>query len=191
MAEIERWSPFKVWLYSLLGRNPQSNIAAIDRLALGFDDRFLDIGCGLGAALEHAAKAGAETAGIDPSPSMVERAGRRVPSAEVKVASAEAIPFPDDHFTAVSAVGTFHHWADRDQGLGEVLRVLAPGGRLLIVERHLKRGSGHGLAGSGASDLLGVLRRIGFESVEIGDMKGHWARLVTITGTKPYQPVLA
>ena len=127
MTEVERWSPLKVWLFSLTSRSPQSNIAAVDLLRLGPGDRFLDIGCGLGAALEYGQKAGAATAGIDPSPTMVERARKRVPTAEVELGSAEEIPFPDDRFTAMMAVATFHHWADRDRGLAEVFRVLVPG----------------------------------------------------------------
>ncbi|HWL50117.1 MAG TPA: methyltransferase domain-containing protein, partial [Acidimicrobiia bacterium] len=86
--DVERWSALKVWLFSLFNRNPESNSAAVDRLRLDSDDRFLDLGCGLGAALEHAATTGARTAGIDPSPSMVERAAERVPQAEVRLGSA-------------------------------------------------------------------------------------------------------
>ncbi|HEY6628158.1 MAG TPA: class I SAM-dependent methyltransferase, partial [Acidimicrobiia bacterium] len=124
VEDVERWSPLKVWLFSLFNRDPKSNLAAVDLISLNSTDRFVDLGCGLGAALEHAAATGAETAGIDPSPAMVERASRRVPQAEVKIGSAEAIPFGDDLFTAVLAVSTYHHWADSDAGLTEVRRVL-------------------------------------------------------------------
>lgn len=185
VVDVERWSPFRVWVYSLINRSPQSNILAVDRLALGPGDRFLDIGCGLGAALEHGSKAGADTAGIDPSPSMVERARKRVPTAEVELGSAEEIPFPDDRFTAVMAVSTFHHWTDHDQGLVEVLRVLAPGGRLLVMEQHLKRGSGHGLTAAGAEDVVADMGDIGFESVEIGHLKEGRHRFVTVSAFKP------
>ncbi len=183
--DVERWSPFRVWVYSLLNRSPQSNILAVDRLALGPGDRFLDIGCGLGAALEHGSRAGAETAGIDPSPSMIERARKRVPTAAVELGSAEEIPFRDDRFTAVMAVATFHHWADRGRGLAEVLRVLAPGGRLLVMEQHLKRGSGHGLTPEHAEAVGADMGDIGFRSVEIGHLKEGRHRFVTITGSKP------
>ncbi len=112
----------------------------------GPDDSFLDIGCGPGAAVEHAAASGARVAGVDPSPSMVRRAARRVPDADVRVASAEHLPFPDHHFTVVVNVASFHHWADRDAGLREILRVLTAGGRLHIMEGVIKEGKdGHGL----------------------------------------------
>jgi hypothetical protein len=32
--EIEKWSPFKAWLYSLFYRNPKSNLAVVGRLQL-------------------------------------------------------------------------------------------------------------------------------------------------------------
>jgi cyclopropane fatty-acyl-phospholipid synthase-like methyltransferase len=87
--EVERWSPLKAWLYSLFCRNPKSNLAAVELASLTADDRFLDVGCGPGAALENAAATGAQVAGVDPSPSMVARASERVPTADVRVASAE------------------------------------------------------------------------------------------------------
>lgn len=151
VADVERWSSLKVWLFSLFNKNPESNLAAVDHMALDAGDHFIDLGCGLGAALEHATATGARTAGIDPSPSMVERASERVSQAEVRLGSAESIPFDDGAFTAALAVSTYHHWADTETGLNEVRRVLRPGGRLLVVERKLKRGSGHGLDRAGAA----------------------------------------
>ena len=168
--DVERWSGFKVWLFSLGNREPESNIVAVDRIAPGPGDRFLDLGCGLGAALERASARGAEVAGVDPSPSMVDKARQRVPSATVSVGSAEEIPFPDGHFTAVIAVATYHHWADPPAGLAEVRRVLAPGGRLLLVERKLKRSKGHGLHPDDAREVAQTLPGLGFTTVDVGDM---------------------
>lgn len=184
-ADVERWSAFKVWLFSLFNKNPESNVAAVDHLALGSRDRFLDLGCGLGAALEHAARTGAGTAGIDPSPSMVERAAERVPAAEVRLGSAEAIPFEDDRFTAALSVATYHHWADADAGLREVSRVLAPGGRLLIVEKKLKRSTGHGLDETGARLLAQLLESHGYASVEIQTMKAGRAEYLAVSAVSP------
>jgi ubiquinone/menaquinone biosynthesis C-methylase UbiE len=73
----------------------------------------------LGAAVERAASRGADVAGVDPSPAMVEQARQRVPQATFAVGSAEDIPFPDDAFTVVIAVATYHHWADPVAGLTE------------------------------------------------------------------------
>lgn len=185
--EIERWSPFKVWLYTLLHRSPKSNRAAVELASLSAEDRFLDVGCGVGVALEAAAAAGAEVAGVDPSPSMVSRAQRRVPQADVRVGSAEEIPFPDRHFTVVINVSSFHHWADRETGLKEILRVLAPGGRLLIFEGMLKEGKDHhGLSPSDAQLLTNKLLELGYADTKIDTLKTGWRhRYMVVTGVAP------
>ncbi|HEY5889187.1 MAG TPA: class I SAM-dependent methyltransferase [Acidimicrobiia bacterium] len=154
-SEIERWSGFKSWAFSLVQGNAKRNLELVRFAGIGPGDRVLDIGCGPGAALEAADAAGAESvSGVDSSPSMVIRASRRVPSAVVKEGSAEAIPFDDEAFTAVWSIATFHHWADRDTGLGELFRVLAPGGAFYLVEGELKPGKkGHGLTKDSADDI--------------------------------------
>lgn len=185
--EIERWSPLRAWLYSLVNRSPKSNQTAVELAALTADDRFLDVGCGPGAALEHAAATGAQVAGVDPSPSMVSRAAKRVPTAEVRVGSAEELPFPDDHFTVVANVASFHHWADRDAGLREILRVLAPGGRLYIVEGMVKEGKdGHGLNPTGVESLSARLLELGYADTEVDTVKTGWRhRYHVVTGIAP------
>jgi ubiquinone/menaquinone biosynthesis C-methylase UbiE len=184
-TEVERWSALKVWLFSLFNKNPESNAAAVDRIGLEPEDRLLDLGCGLGAALEHAAATGAKTAGIDPSPSMVERASERVPQAEVRLGSAESIPFGDDAFTAAISISTYHHWADAETGLQEVRRVLAPGGRVLIVERKLKKSAGHGLDGVEAERLKDLLESHGYSGVEVETMKAGRADYLAVSAVNP------
>lgn len=162
-VEVERWGKFKVWLYSLF-RRPAGNLAAVDWLELGPGDRFLDIGCGLGTALEAAVAAGAEAAGVDPSPGMVERSRLLVPTADVRLGSAEELPFPDSSFTAVLSIATFHHWSNQEGGLAELARVLTPGGRALIVEGILGKGHGHGLDQAGAERVVGILEGLGLRA---------------------------
>jgi ubiquinone/menaquinone biosynthesis C-methylase UbiE len=147
-SEIERWSGFKAWAYSLIRGTPKNNNALVEYAGVGPGDRVLDIGCGPGAALEGAVAAGAdEVSGVDPSPAMVKRAAKRVPKATVQEASAESLPFGDGAFTAVWTISTFHHWADRSGGLAEMLRVLEPGGAFYVVERELiPLKTGHGLS---------------------------------------------
>lgn len=185
--EIERWSPLKVWFYSLFYRSPKSNTVIVERASLGVDDRFLDIGCGPGAALEHAAAMGAQVAGVDPSPSMVSRASKRVPTADVRIGSAEELPFPDGHFTVVVNVASFHHWADRDAGLREVLRVLAPDGRLHIMEGMIKEGKdGHGLDPSDVESLSARLLELGYADTKVDTVKTGWRhRYYVVTGIAP------
>jgi ubiquinone/menaquinone biosynthesis C-methylase UbiE len=185
--EVERWSPLRAWLYSLLHQNPKSNLVVVERASIDPGDRFLDVGCGPGAALEHAAARGAEVAGVDPSPSMVARASKRVPEADVHLGSAEDLPFPEHHFTVVVNVASFHHWVDRDAGLREILRVLAPGGRLHIMEGMVKDGrNGHGLNPIEVESITARLLELGYAHTEIDTVKTGWRhRYHVVTGFAP------
>lgn len=182
--EVEKWSPFRSWLYSLISRSPRSNLEIVEFAGVGEETRFLDIGCGPGAALEHAAARGASVAGVDPSPSMVARAAKRVPGADVRVGSAEALPFPDNSFDVVINVATFHHWADRQAGLIEALRVLVPGGRLHVVEGMLREGKdGHGFSRAEAEVLAARLVELGYADPEIDEFHTGWRHnYLVVTG---------
>jgi ubiquinone/menaquinone biosynthesis C-methylase UbiE len=103
----------------------------------------------------------------------------------VRLGSAEAIPFEDDAFTAALAVATYHHWADPETGLEEVRRVLAPGGRLLVVERKLKRSSGHGLDGTGGESLAKLLESHGYVSAQVETMNLGRKEYLTVSAVVP------
>ena len=49
-------------------------------------------------------------------------------------ATAESLPFPDGSFDLVFSTMTFHHWSDQRKAIGEIRRVLAPGGRWLLAD---------------------------------------------------------
>lgn len=49
-------------------------------------------------------------------------------------ANAECLPFPDNHFNAVSIAFGLRNVTDKDKAIASMLRVLKPGGRLLILE---------------------------------------------------------
>jgi ubiquinone/menaquinone biosynthesis C-methylase UbiE len=103
----------------------------------------------------------------------------------VRVGSAETIPFEDDRFTAALAVSTFHHWADPGAGLAEVRRVLSPGGRLLIVEKKLRRGDGHGIDAIGADRLSQTLVTHGYASPEVRAMRVGRADYLAVSAVNP------
>jgi ubiquinone/menaquinone biosynthesis C-methylase UbiE len=98
--------------------------------------RVLDIGCGNGALLEALATRIATGVGVDVSPGMLEHAKSRAarqPNLSFTVIDGPLLPFPDATFDVVTCFLSFRY-LDWDPMLTEIRRVLAPGGRLLIVD---------------------------------------------------------
>jgi ubiquinone/menaquinone biosynthesis C-methylase UbiE len=100
-------------------------------------ERVLDVACGTGVvtrlAAERAGDAG-RVAGIDINPGML--AAARAASTGFRIewheGSALALPFPDASFDAVLCQQGVQFFPDRAKGLGQMRRVLVPGGRLVV-----------------------------------------------------------
>lgn len=103
----------------------------------GPGDRVLDVGCGTGAWLEAFADGGARCSGIDASPAMLEVARKRLgDNADLTLGDAAQMPYPDGAFTVVAASMFLHELPSdlRSRILGEIARVLAPEGRVVVVD---------------------------------------------------------
>lgn len=174
------------WFYTLIQRDPPSNKAVVDFVGVGPGDRVLDIGFGPGAGLEHAAAAGAEVSGVDPTDGMVKRASLRVPGATVVKGSAEHLEFEDGAFTHVWSISAYHHWAYPVTGVEESFRVLGAGGKLYLVEHKLKPGKdGHGLNSDKANEVKAVLEETGFVETTVDVIPAKRKEYVVVSGTKP------
>ena len=98
--------------------------------------RVLDVACGTGTlAREVAARVrpGGHVAGIDPGAGMIAVARELAPDVDWHTGVAEKIPFPDDSFDAVVSQFGLMFFSDPDQALREMVRVLKPGGPLVIA----------------------------------------------------------
>jgi ubiquinone/menaquinone biosynthesis C-methylase UbiE len=101
----------------------------------------VDVGTGPGLlAIElHKLWPEARIVGVDPSREMLriatENAGKAgISDFEAREGSAEEIPLAADSADLVISQSSFHEWEDQQQGLGEILRVLKPGGSLILKD---------------------------------------------------------
>lgn len=93
----------------------------------------LDVGAGAGRLLAALAARGWTGSGVDPSAPLIEEARERLPEAGARllVARAEELPFPDGSFDLVIVIAVLEY-TDLDQAVGELVRVLRPGGRVVV-----------------------------------------------------------
>lgn len=100
--------------------------------------KLLDVGCGDGALVCAAATRGADAVGIDSDPAMLAAArtlrDQRAANATFLQGRAEHLPFADGAFDVVVAVTVLCFVPDAGGVIGEMARVLKPGGRLVIGE---------------------------------------------------------
>jgi demethylmenaquinone methyltransferase/2-methoxy-6-polyprenyl-1,4-benzoquinol methylase len=147
-----------------LGKDPSQVSAMFDRVAARYDrtntvlsvgnaplwriattkavdpkpgERILDVAAGTGTSSASLAKSGASVVAADFSPGMIEVGRSRqahVPNLVFVEADATDLPFGDEEFDAVTISFGLRNVNDPKRALGEFLRVVKPGGRLVICE---------------------------------------------------------
>jgi SAM-dependent methyltransferase len=97
----------------------------------------LDVATGSGNAAIAAARLGCSAVGVDYVPALLERGRRRAAAESLDVVllegDAEALPFPDASFDAVTSVFGSMFAPDHAQAAAELLRVCRPGGRIALA----------------------------------------------------------
>lgn len=183
----------KVWFidtFLLRGQVRDLRRRVLDLAELGAGQAILDVGCGTGTlAIEAAARVGAvgRVAGIDPAPRQIARARSKARRADLAIdfgiAAIEALPFPAGSFDVVTSTLMMHHLPEdlKRQGLAEILRVLQPGGRLVVCD--------FARSDTDPADLPELVRRatfIGIEEEEVPFRRTHgrWSGAIIVVGTK-------
>lgn len=99
----------------------------------------LDVGCGTGVLAERLAHRGFRMTGVDPSPGMLGVLRRRTSAVAAVEGPGDALPFSEGSFDLVMCVAVMHHVAEpgpvRDT-LAEMVRVVRPGGRVLVWDHN-------------------------------------------------------
>ncbi len=170
--------------------------ALLDQLKLRGDERILDMGCGRGAVLLMAAQhlTTGRAVGVDlwrrvdQSGNALETTRRNaraegvVDRVELHTADMTALPFEDSSFDVVVSNLAIHNIrgsAGREKAIDEAVRVLRPGGRLLIADIRATRQHQVRLGKMGMSDV--TRRRLGWRFW----WGGPWAATRLVTATKP------
>ena len=99
--------------------------------------RVLDVATGSGNAAIAAARLGCQVVGVDYVPALLERGRRRASAEGLEVefleGDAEALPFPDSSFDAVTSVFGSMFAPDQARAAAELLRVCRPGGTIALA----------------------------------------------------------
>lgn len=170
--------------YSMAWTNRTRNTWVLRLLELKPDDHVLEIGCGPGAAIKHIARMGTRgfIAGIDPSEVMLRQARRRNRQSvregrvELRLATMSAIPYPDRSFDKVFGTNSIQFSRDLLSDLGEIRRVLRPGGLAAFSVQPLWKGGSDAKAMEIGSDLRDVMAKAGFHACRMEQKRG-WPRM--------------
>jgi demethylmenaquinone methyltransferase/2-methoxy-6-polyprenyl-1,4-benzoquinol methylase len=131
-------APYYEWVCRVmsLGAGEQYRKRALRAAGLLKGMRVLDVATGTGLVLRSAVElSGGEgfSVGLDPSRGMLRECGKRC-AAPLIQARGECLPFPGEQFDMVSMGYGLRHVGDLHRLFGEYLRVLKPGGQVLLLE---------------------------------------------------------
>jgi ubiquinone/menaquinone biosynthesis C-methylase UbiE len=116
--------------YAAVNRWDSTHLDKVDRLLdLQPAEKVLEVGCGAGHLTNRLAAREVDVIGIDANPNASEIAG----TDRVRTMRAEALDFADDAFDAIVSVHAIEHIPHLGAALGEMARVLRPGGRAMFI----------------------------------------------------------
>ena len=130
-----------------LGQDPRWRRFLVSRIGAGPDDTIVDVATGTGAvAIELVRQTGCRVIGVDQSPEMLAVARERVARAGLGdrihfvEAGAERLPFADAEFDGMTFTYLLRYVRDVRETMGELARVVRPGGAVGALEFGVPRG---------------------------------------------------
>jgi SAM-dependent methyltransferase len=173
----------------------------LSHLSIGKQDTILEIGCGGGGAVNKLAKiaTNGKVYGIDFSDEsvMVSRMTNKqfvqMGRVEIQQSSVSCLPFFDNMFDLVTAVNTHYYWPDLVNDMQEILRVLKPSGKLIIIgslyeggkddKRNQKYAELIEIAFPSINELREIFLKVGYSEVQTFEKNNQgW---MCVIGTKP------
>lgn len=161
----------------------------------------LDIGCGGGRTIQKLAAIATEgkVCGVDYAQGSVAASRNKNAAAisdgrvNIQQGSVSQLPLPDNTFDLATAIETQYYWPDLPNDMREVLRVLKPGGTLLIIAETYRGGRGSqitapimrllGSSSLSAEDQRDLFTKAGYIDVQIfEEQKKGW---ICARGRKP------
>jgi SAM-dependent methyltransferase len=154
-------------------------------LGLGRDQKILDVACGPGLLLSVAMDQRLEAHGVDISSEALKMCKSLLPRADVILANAEALPYPDKHFDGITCIGSLERFIDLERSLSEQIRVAKADARFCYLVRNantfswrvfvqlLGRQNVRGHQGAKTlAEWKGIFRRSGLEILHV--CHDHW-----------------
>jgi len=117
----------------------------------------LDAACGTGRHAAHLASLGHRVIGVDSSPEMLAKARAKLPDGDFIEADLHHLPVPDDHVDVVVCALALTHVPDLAPAMAEFVRVLRPGGHLVISDSRGLFGIGLPVLRAGVDGRSGYL----------------------------------
>jgi ArsR family transcriptional regulator len=143
-----------------------------------------DLGCGTGQVSAALAPFVARVIAVDASAAMLQAARKRlggVDNIELRRGELEALPIDDARLDAATLMLVLHHVPEPERALGEIARVLKPGGRAIVVDmlphdrESYRQQMGHVWLGFSDEHMRRLLTHAGFTKVKIHPLPEHTA----------------
>lgn len=173
----------------------------LQHVKINKDFTLLDVGCGGGRTIQKLAALATDgkVYGVDYAEGSVAASRSKNAAAlnagrvKIKQASVSQLPFADNKFDLATAIETQYYWPDLPNDMQEVLRVLKPGGTLLIIAESYKGGANNklyapimkllGSSSLGVEDQRDLFSNAGYADVQVTeDRTKGW---ICVTGRKP------
>jgi ubiquinone/menaquinone biosynthesis C-methylase UbiE len=156
-----------------------------------------DLGCGTGQVSAALAPFVAQVIAVDSSAAMLQAAKKRLhrfDNIELRRGELEGLPIDDGRLDAATSMLVLHHVPEPERALGEIARVLKPGGRAIIVDMlphdrdSYRQQMGHVWLGFSDEHVRRLFQEAGFEDIRIvslpPDAKAKGPGLFVATGRR-------